>query len=358
MAGEKGYILILTLLVMGALFLWGIFALDLYRHEQYIAQKAEMDLIAEEAARAGINDAIYYLKKDSSWDEGFSDAKLEHSGATYSINFDKSYTLLPWSVNNSNGSESVFGWRERVVPPGTVYLVSTGKFGRSEQVIQAIVTVGGILLDDDFSGGDGNWTPLYNQQVRGENYKVEDGKYYVGPGDKNGIFGEHRIFTGNEDWSDYTIDVTLSGETHVIGKNNPKSSGFGIFFRSTSIDDINDINSYVFQYEVDKKGQGSFLYRKITQDNELHVDKSIIMEVPDDSPPWTLSEVHNVKIEVEGNRFITYVDGEKVLDYEDNDNPFTSGQIGFRVWYDGYAVFDSIAVTGGSGTAILNSTSH
>ena len=358
MGRKRGYILILTLLVMGALILWGIFILNLYRQEQYTAQKGEMDLIAEEAARAGISDAIYYLKKDSSWADGFKDVKLQHSGATYSISFDKKLAQIPWSVNNYNSSEPIKGWRDRVVPPGTVFLVSIGKFGRSEKLIHAIITPGGSLLKDDFSGGDGNWTSVYNNQVRGESYKVEDGKYYIGPGEKNGIFGEHRTFTGKEYWDDYTIDVTLSAETHVTDRNNPEPGGFGIFFRSTNITD-KDINSYVFQYEVDKKGQGNFIYRKIKKDNEFNNNKSIIMEVPDDSPPWLLSETHNIKIEVKGNRFVTYVDGEKVLDYQDSNNPFISGKIGFRVWYDSYAIYiENLTVTGGDGSIMVNSTSH
>jgi len=289
MKKEKGYILIVTLIVMGALVLWGAFALNLYRQEQYTAQKAEMDLIAEEAARAGIEDAFYYLKTDPSWTAGFNNVLLPQSKATYSISFDKSRKDIPWSFNNYGKIETVIGWRGREVPSGSVYLVSVGKFGRSEKVMQTLITVGGGVFQDNFDRGDSAWSRIYNQQVEGTNYKVENGKYYIGPGDKNTVTGEHQVFTGKESWKDYTVEVTLSTENRIIDKTNPQMAGFGIFFRSKNVTDFSNINSYVFQYEVDRNDKVSFVYRKIFSENELYNDKSILLSVPVNTLPWTLA---------------------------------------------------------------------
>jgi len=139
MKRQNGSILALTLLVMAAIFFFGLLYLSFYQAEKTLAQKAETDLIALEAASAGIQDALYQLKKNPWWSAGFSAVTLPRSGATYTMSFNSGQTAVPWSTNNSQGTSPVTGSRGRTVPAGLIHLVSVGVSGKSKKVEEALV---------------------------------------------------------------------------------------------------------------------------------------------------------------------------------------------------------------------------
>ncbi|MCE1246325.1 MAG: hypothetical protein LWY06_06755 [Firmicutes bacterium] len=146
MKSKKGYILILTFLVMAMMFFFGLMLVEFMSSETKLTIKSEHDNIAAEAANAGIDDAIYYLKQNASWASGFNNTALGHSNSTYSMTFDKNQTVLPYSTNNSTGTATITGYGGRTVPAGSVHLVSIGKFGRSKIIEESMITPGGTLF--------------------------------------------------------------------------------------------------------------------------------------------------------------------------------------------------------------------
>jgi len=138
---QKGYVLILAVIVMAVLLYFSAMYLNFFQAEHRIAMNNEQKLIATEAANAGIEDAVYYIQSDSSWNTGLSDVTLPHSGAKYTVTFSKSLSL-PYSTNNSKGSATVTGYNGRQVPPGFIHIVSNGFFGRNSDVQEALLSTG------------------------------------------------------------------------------------------------------------------------------------------------------------------------------------------------------------------------
>lgn len=142
---QRGYILIVTLLAIAALFFYAITLVRFHFMEKGIAQMGEMTLIAEQAANAGLNDAIYYLKRDPAWSAGFNNAALPHSDAVYFITFNNTQGS-PYSTNNSAGTSAVAGYNGRSVPAGAIHIVSVGKSGKATHIKEALVITGKSLF--------------------------------------------------------------------------------------------------------------------------------------------------------------------------------------------------------------------
>lgn len=205
MKGKKGYILILTLLVIGALFFFGVLFLKFFRDEQKLALGSEHKLVATEAANGGIEDALYHLKQDSSWKTGFDNEKLPHSGASYSMSFNKKQTAVPYSTNNSGGTSTVTGYNGREVPPGVIHLVSLGRFGNSTKVEEAMITTGTSLFDSAvFTNSEIN----LRGNVKIDSYDSSSGNYNVTQTDSGGNIGTNSSGGGS---------VSLNGNVDVYG---------------------------------------------------------------------------------------------------------------------------------------------
>lgn len=147
MGKKTGYILILALLITAALFVLVVASTDLYYAESRVSASAANDLIAEQAASAGIDAAVYQLKQSAAWSSGFNGIVLPHSSASYSMTFSASNLSVPYSTNNSQGSGQVTGFGGRVVPAGMVYVISIGEYGGSVRREDALIgTSGGISV--------------------------------------------------------------------------------------------------------------------------------------------------------------------------------------------------------------------
>ncbi|MCE1248238.1 MAG: hypothetical protein LWY06_16480 [Firmicutes bacterium] len=138
---QKGYVLILAVIVMMVLIYFSAMYLNFFSAEHRIAMNGEQKLIAIEAANAGIEDALYYISTDKTWSTGLSDVSLPHSGAKYTVTFTKSSTV-PYSTNNISGSSTVTGYNGRQVPAGFIHIVSVGTFGRNSDVEEALLSGG------------------------------------------------------------------------------------------------------------------------------------------------------------------------------------------------------------------------
>lgn len=142
MRNGRGYALVITIMIICALFFFTIQYVRLFAAEKAIAGSGERALIAHAAASAGIDDAIANLKQNVAWSAGFDTISLPHSGATYSMSFNTAQAAVPYSTNNSAGAASVNGYGGRVVPAGMIHLVSAGRYEKAVVLEECMVSSG------------------------------------------------------------------------------------------------------------------------------------------------------------------------------------------------------------------------
>jgi len=290
---RKGALLILAMLLLGALFFFAIVLVRLYVAEKQLTLKAEQAMIADEAAQAGINDALHELRQNQAWSAGFNAVQLPQSGASYTVTFNTAQTAIPWSINNGTGTSAAAGWEGREVPPGAIHLVSIGTFRNSSSLRQAIVAIAGVLFNDHFDSGAGLWS-----QVMGTNFNVHQSNYNIGR--MGQAAGEHRTFAGNQEWTDMVIEVKAR-----LGQGGP---GYGIYFRSTG---IRNVNSYIFQYDPGAGVPGYFTYRKVINGKEQPAFASTNRNtIPDfaqkgNQMSWWYNNWRTIRIAVKDNSIVT-----------------------------------------------------
>ncbi len=178
------------------------------------------------------------------------------------------------------------------------------------------------LLSEDFGpGAEDRWN-----KVVGSEYEFGDGYLKIG-----GMEGEHRIFAGDETWTDYTIEANATLEDG--------SWGYGIYFRAT---DPNNTNAYIFQYDQ-RYGSGAFLFRKIVNGREKSPFAKVYARDTSFGKDfdWYDSE-RNITVEVVGNEYRAYVDDELVVVGTDDD--YNHGMVGLRTWSKSSAIFNDITV--------------
>ncbi len=169
----------------------------------------------------------------------------------------------------------------------------------------------------DFEDGAPEW------DERGTYMEVIDGEYVMGDG---GWHGQQRTFAGDPGWTDYTVRMTANME---------QGNGYGVFFRTTNTD--NNTEGYIFQMDPGY-GSGAFLMRRWTDDRE---ESPFARAWADPGYDW-YGEDHDIQVEVSGDSFNAYIDGELVL--SGNDDTYASGGIGMRTWSNTQVSFDDITV--------------
>jgi Flp pilus assembly pilin Flp len=209
--------------------------------------------------------------------------------------------------------EELGGATPTVAPESTPYLTVTST---PEPTPSPTPEAEERLSYSDFEDGTG----LEWYEAVGRNWNIEDGAYCVEPG------GEHRSFTGDEGWTDYVIELT---------SDLSQGKGFGVYFRAT---DPDSVNAYCFQYDPGH-GHGAFLFRKVV--NGHGRSPSARVWAPKDYD-WH-SGPRDIRLEVIGNTYTAFVDGEQVAQLEDDS--YTHGAIGLRTWDASRACFDNVSVT-------------
>lgn len=342
---RRAFILLLTIVGIVALFTFATLLVKVYVSMKTGVQRGENLLIAEQASLAGIEDAVYQLKRNPAWNRGFDSVALPGNGATYSLTFDSSKKSVPYSTNNIASSQSVSGWNSTSVPAQGAHLVSTGRFGSSICRSEAVILVSSELFYDDFPRNGtypDNWT-----DYKGKNFRVTNGVFYVGnPGNNS---DEHRTFTGSKEWKDCSINFNVT----LRSKRASGSLGYGIYFRTAG---TSPLNSYIFQCDpdYDAKQGGSFLIRKVLNG----VEQPPFAAVNRNSTPfagslaWWFNVERKVRIDVADNRFTVYIDNIRILDATDIQNLYPAGQIGFRLWGDAHAEITEVKVTSGGGSTV------
>lgn len=164
--------------------------------------------------------------------------------------------------------------------------------------------------------------------AEGRYYEFTDGSLTIG--EDKGNSGEHRIFTGDETWDDYTIEVDALLES---------GSGYGIYFRAT---DPDAADAYVFQYD-EQYGSGAFLFRKIVDGKEQAPFARVFVRDTEFGKDFDWYDIERtIMLEIAGDEFKAYVDGVLVL--TGVDDSYSSGMIGLRTWGGTSAFFDEIRV--------------
>jgi len=158
---------------------------------------------------------------------------------------------------------------------------------------------------------------------RTDGWQQNNGQLVMGPP------GEVRGFSGDPDWTDYTVQVKA-----ILYEGR----GYGIYFRATGAPQ--KVNAYVFQYDPGYGApRGSFIFRKVVRGRE---QRPFARVVAPEGFEW-----HNVwrdiQINVEGDTFTAYIDGQPML--QANDAKYATGRVGLRTWGGCLAGFDDFQVT-------------
>jgi len=230
---RKGYILILVII---ALFLFStitLYYVNLFHQEKALAQREKWNFIAEKVAEAGIEDAIYHLRQDLSWEAGFDNTKLPHSGGSYNMSFDKNQSAIPYSTNNGIGTVPVTGYGGREVPPGMIHLVSIGKYQDGRKQEEALVSLGGELFRDAVFVDK-------NIELRGtvliDSFNSDNGPYSVTHLDSGGNVGTNSAYDGavnligNVDiYGNVSAGPGATAENTLSASGNSSYQGFSVF---------------------------------------------------------------------------------------------------------------------------------
>lgn len=126
--------------------------------------------------------------------------------------------------------------------------------------------------------------------------------------------------------SDYVIQLN--------GVELQAGNGYGVFFRATELD--GKTNGYIVQYDPGWGG-GAIIVRKWINGAELAPFATKKMPGYD----W-YGEAHDLKIDVKGDTFTIYLNGEEILVAQ--DNTYTEGGTGLRSWDSTKLCIDSLRI--------------
>lgn len=166
--------------------------------------KYRNQVVSTYAAKAGIEESLYNLFEDYNWNDGFYRKQLTDSNATYTVTFNQSQTLYPYSTNNSLGTSSVTGYGGRIVPSGAVYLICTGEFNNKTAREGVMLTLFNAFKNAGF--GDEEITLENNVTI--DSYDSSQGSYDSTHQDSDGDLRTNATEEGK---------VTLTGSVDVYG---------------------------------------------------------------------------------------------------------------------------------------------
>ncbi len=172
-----------------------------------------------------------------------------------------------------------------------------------------------VYCQDDFTNMDG-WSSQYGKWTN------PDGKMCTSRGAKSYSTCSESMKNN----SDYTIKLD--------GAQLDRGNGYGVFFRGTELDGRTD--GYIVQYDPGWRG-GAIIMRKWVNGREL--PPFAVQRMP--GYDWH-GEPHDLQLDVQGDTFILFLDGEKTL--VGQDDTYTEGGVGFRSWDGSEVCFDGISV--------------
>jgi uncharacterized repeat protein (TIGR01451 family) len=245
----------------------------------------------------------------------------------------------------------------------------------------AMVTVErGVLLQDDFNSGISQWTMFDNY------WRLEEGQWYWGPGDGIGGSGalthdcliseklaEDALMMylgeGSENWTDYRVEVMLNLRGGITDIDDElvfiKEGGYpvGLWVRG-QYQDVGDDDTagWVTGYYivVGGKPDKATYFVRLAQLQTLTDCWGNACSNPhnlyDFNNPHTLEEVkvdghflrdqyYPLVVEVRGANIQVSFNGELVINYTDDTEPFLTGTVGFKTFKSKTVSFDNVIVT-------------
>jgi len=267
--------------------------------------------------------SMFLFAESYSWPSDVTDLEgyVDRGMSRYSLeNFDEKGLYIKADL-----SESSAGLRDKLERMAS----GTGLYESSE----------GNLVS--YSGGDFAYYPLTRSSTGSGALFVADfdsfGQFYDAQGSLDGIATEEGVLKWTngggialaKDFSgkDYTVNVTAAYDG--------SGSGYGVAYRASGEDENEngDFEGYVFQFDP---GLGeAFVVRTrsgysepITTDDVT--GEKVRVSMGDD---FDVEGEHDISISIEGTRHVVKVDGEIIMDFE--DDTYTEGSAGIRTWTNG-----------------------
>lgn len=125
MKKAKGIAMATSLWVVVLVAVFAFALMTLSNISSFYSRRGIHEVMAFEAAQAGIADAMYNLAENQSWTAGFNNKTVPNGSATYSVTFN---TAAPnYSVNNINGASAASGFfGANTVAAKTAQVICTG----------------------------------------------------------------------------------------------------------------------------------------------------------------------------------------------------------------------------------------
>jgi hypothetical protein len=158
-----------------------------------------------------------------------------------------------------------------------------------------------------------DWKRLKTPGFWKGNFKIKDGQLI---GDPLGA-----LMLNQYSGSDYLINIT----DPQLKQTSTTWNGYGVIFRADY--DKNDrLDGYMFEVEkVDKNDPGLMYFSKWENGYQIKPPLSAV-KVP---PKFDWNKPGDLSVSVQGNTFTAYLNGEKVL--ETQDNTYDAGKVGIAV---------------------------
>ena len=172
-----------------------------------------------------------------------------------------------------------------------------------------------VYCEDDFVNLDGwqtNWGTFTNPE----------GKLCTSGAAKN----YNTCSQSMANMSDYSVSIS--------GAELTQGNGYGVFFRGTELD--GSTSGYTVQYDPGWGG-GAIIMRKWVNGRELEPFATYRMPAYD----W-YSDSHDLRIDVQGDTFTVYLNGEEVL--VGQDDTYSEGGVGLRSWDSTEVCMDNFQV--------------
>ncbi len=168
-----------------------------------------------------------------------------------------------------------------------------------------------LLLNEDFNDGNQvDGLPAHWEEILSSgNWLMQNGKYVGTTVPNTGL--NSRTLAGDLVWSNYAVEATLKSvsgvDRHLLfrfDQNRSVPKGYAVKYRDAE-------SGFSGHIELQKAG--------------------LIVVDTNDSFKSKLGESHRLRIEGIGNRIKVFVDGQKYIDYIDDDNPILTGKIGLLI---------------------------
>lgn len=316
---ERGYLLMMVIGIGALMFLAGIAAVSISSEDALEQRYLEKSLQARCAADVGLAEAMGKLTKDPGF-EGSLDKVLD-DGGEYNLDFHSNTGL-----NNLKGNEpsQVDG---RVIPAGTACIRSEGSQEGLGAESCAIVSLGGVLFDDDFSGPAPGWDsnkPNLTVYLLGK--WVLDLK----------LITQTYLMKGDEKWRNYTMEATV-----LLSQG----SNMGFVVRATGEPD--KMSGYVVGYSLleDLLHGGTFYLNRM--ENGRMVER--VQQRPASKSGllgglgWLLNIYHTYRITVKDNTIVATVDGKEIVNAE-MTKPIKAGRVGILPGLASLMLLDRVTV--------------